>query len=188
VEKLHDHYKQVKDRYDEFLRYLLSQGILPARDTGVGYWGVTPLPELFDLFSRIRLKDCKSFMDLGSGDGRVVLLASLFGVHAHGIEYDPWLVNSSIFIRRRLNLPSFANVKIREDNFMNHDLSKFDVVYTSPDKPFHRHGFEQKLLRELTGRLVVHGWEFHPNTLYKEEQHIIGGEKFTVYSKQPEAP
>jgi hypothetical protein len=173
----------LKERYDDFHRYLLTNGILPARDTGIGYWGITPLPELFELFKQIDLGSYKSMLDLGSGDGRVVLLASLFGIEAHGIEYDPWLVNTSLFIRRRLNMAQFARTKIREDNFMHRDLSCYGLVFCSPDKPFHRNGFENKLLRELSGDLIVHGWEFHPQHLQKKAEHLLNGEKFCVYHR-----
>jgi hypothetical protein len=178
-----EHFTKIKERYDDFLSYLLNNGLLPARDTNIGYWGVTSLPELYELFDRIKLGGYRRFIDLGSGDGRVVLTASLFGLEAHGIEFDPWLVNTALHIRRKLDLPHFSKTSFREDNFMNHDLTQFDIAYTSPDKPFFRHGFEQKLMRELRGPLIVHGWEFHPQDLKKAEEHIINGEKFVLYRR-----
>jgi hypothetical protein len=178
-----EHFNRIKTRYDDFVRFLLWNNILPARDTGIGYWGTTPLLELRELFTRLSPQGYKRMIDLGSGDGRVVLLASLFGIEAHGIEFDPWLVNSSLFIRRKLDLPSFEQTKFREGNFMHHDISGYDLVYTSPDKPFNRNSFEDKLLRELSGDLIVHGWEFHPTSLKEKETHIINGEKFVIYSR-----
>ena len=178
-----EHFQKIKEKYDDFHRFLLANGRLPARDTKIGYWGVTPLSELYELFKRINLGQYKNFIDIGSGDGRVVLLASLFGIEAHGIEFDPWLANTSLFIRRRLDLPHFTNTKLLQDNFMEHNLSRYSLIFTHPDKPFYRDGFEAKLLKELNGQLIVHGWEFHPLHLKRKEEHVINGEKFIVYTR-----
>jgi len=173
-------FKKLKEKYDSFQNHLLNNGKLLAKDTVIGYWGVTPLEEAFELFNVLNLQQYKNFMDLGCGDGRIVLLASLFGVEAHGIEFDRDLVHSSLLIKN--SLPGFAG-KILHDNFMDYGLEEYEIIYISPDKPFHRKGLELKLLREMQGRLVVHGWEFHPQQLKKEEEHVIGGEKFTVYTR-----
>ena len=175
------HYAKIKERYDAFQRHLLANGKFLARDTGIGYWGVTPLPELFEFFKRFNLGQHRRFIDLGSGDGRVVLLASVFGLQAHGIEYDQWLSNTSLVMRRKISLPHFEQTKLLHGDFMSLDLSQYDVLFTHPDKPFFRDSFESKLAKELRGRLIVHGWEFHPLHLSKSEEHIINGEKFCVF-------
>lgn len=171
----------IHNEYDELLTHFLKKGILPARDTGVGYWGITPTRDLFEFFNRINIGEHKSIIDIGSGDGRVVLLASLFGLKAHGIEYDKWLINVSNYMMKKLALPHFKNVKIVKDDFHNYNLSEYDIIYCSPDKPFHR-GLENKLLRELNGKLIVHGWEFLPTKLRKVDEHIINGEKFSIFA------
>ncbi len=176
-------FSTINRKYDDFHRHLLKHGKLPQKDTGIGYWGVTPLPEAYELFRRMDLGNLGKFIDLGSGDGRIVLLASLFGIESHGIEFDPGLVNTSLVIRRLLNLSSFSRTRIIEGDFMNHDISGFGVVFTSPDKPFHRDGLGEKISSELAGKLIVHGWEFQPQNLTKEEEHVINGEKFCIYSK-----
>jgi len=178
-----EEFQIINENYIKFHKHLLKKGKLPQKDTGIGYWGVTPLEETYELFKRINLTRYKSFIDLGSGDGRIVLLASLFEILSHGIEYDPGLVNTSLFIRRKMNLPHFSKTKIIENDFMETDLSQYGLIFSSPDKPFYREGFEEKLLREMKGELIVHGWEFHPRNLKKKEEHVINGEKFCVYSK-----
>jgi hypothetical protein len=179
-----EHFIKIKQKYDSFHRFLLKNGMLPHKDTPLGFWGVTPVQELYEFFKAAELHRHQKFIDLGSGDGRAVLVASLFGVEAHGLEADPWLVNVSLHIRRELGLPHFATTKFLEDNFMEYNLRGYDAVYISPDKPFHRDGFEAKLLNELNvnGRLFVHGWEFQPSFLKKQGEHIINGEKFSVYT------
>jgi hypothetical protein len=180
---MHEHYLKVKEKYDEWQTYLLKKGQLLAKDTGIGYWGVTPLPETFELFSRINLEKFGSMLDMGSGDGRIVLLASLFGIDSHGIEFDEWLINSSLHIKNKLALPHFEKAKFTHDDYMNHDLSKYGLLYLNPDRPFFRNGLEPKLMNEMSGKLLVHGWEFHPEHLKKEDEHVINGEKFILYGK-----
>lgn len=177
-----EHIEKVKQMYQTFEKYLLKKGIFLARDTGIGYWGVTHVQDLHDLFTQIELHKHQHFLDLGSGDGRAVLMASLFGVKATGVEADDWLINCALDIKRKLDLPHFANVQFLKDDFMKMDLSKYDIMYINPDKPFHR-GLEQKFNRDLKGKLVVHGYEFLPTTLQKEKEMIINGEKFSVFRK-----
>lgn len=175
------HYENIKKAYDDFEKFLLKNGQLVSKDTGIGFWGVTNLGDLLTLFQKIKLGTHLSFVDLGSGDGRVVLLASLFGVKATGIEFDPWLVNNSLDIKNKLDIPHFKNVDILKKDFNEHDISEYDVVYVSPDQPFHR-GLESKLKKELNGKLIVQGHEFHPASLKKEDEFDINGEKFTLYT------
>ncbi len=93
-----EHFKIIKQKYDDYQNHLLKKGKLLLKDTGVGYWGITPLQETYELFKRINLGSYKNFIDLGSGDGRIVFLASLFNISAKGIEFDAPLVNSSLII------------------------------------------------------------------------------------------
>ena len=174
------HYDTLKKTYDDFERFLLKNGQLTSKDTGIGFWGVTPLKDLTILFQNMKLKDHKHLLDLGSGDGRVVFLASLFGVKATGIEFDPWLTNVALDVKNKLEIPHFENVSFLKQDFNDHDISKYDVVYVSPDQPFHR-GLESKLKKELNGKLIVHGHEFLPSSLKKENDFLIDGERFTIY-------
>jgi hypothetical protein len=178
-----NHYNAIKTKYDEYQTHLLKNGRLPARDTGIGFWGATPVEETYELFKRIGMHRYRNFLDLGSGDGRIVLLASLFDIQAKGIEFDSELIRIATDIRRNLDIPHFSKTKFLMDDFMNHSLSPYDIIFISPDRPFHRNGMEAKIADELSGKLIVHGWEFHPTSLKKEEEHIINGEKYAIYCK-----
>ncbi len=182
IQTTKEHIEKVKQMYQTFEKYLLQNGIFLARDTGIGYWGVTHVDDLHEVFKQIELHKHQNFLDLGSGDGRAVLMASLFGVKATGVEADDWLINCALDIKRKLDLPNFANVQFLKDDFMKMDLSKYDILYINPDKPFHR-GLEQKLGRDLKGKLVVHGYEFLPTALEKEKEMTINGEKFSVFRR-----
>ncbi len=176
------HFDNLKKTYDEFENFLLKNGQLIAKDTGIGFWGVTPLKDVFELFKKVKLNEHSTFVDLGSGDGRVVLLASIFGLKATGIEADSWLVNVSLDIKNKLDIPNLDNVTILRKDFNEHSISNHDIVYVSPDKPFHR-GLESKLQRELDGMLIVHGHEFLPSGFNKVNEFLIDGERFTIYNK-----
>ncbi len=177
-----ENFKTLHVYYKEFENYLLKNGILLAKDTGVGYWGVTHLPAAYSLFQKLELQKCKKFLDLGSGDGRIAFLASLFAKEVHGIEFDQWLHESAVHIQSEIDLFPVKNVQLYNKDFRQHSIADYDVVFVSPDKPFHRDGFNQKIVRELQGKLIVHGWEFSPEGLRLEKEEIIDGEKFRVYS------
>lgn len=75
--------------------------------------------------SRLNLNPKQSsVIDLGSGDGRLVLTASKLGYNATGIELNPWLVYWSRLKSKMERLPATF---IRGDLF-NVPLYKYDVV------------------------------------------------------------
>jgi len=65
-------------------------------------------------------------VDLGSGDGRIVLEAARNGFHSSGVELNPWLVLYSKFQARRQGLSSHASFH-RQDIWKT-NLSKYDNV------------------------------------------------------------
>lgn len=48
--------------------------------------------DLKKLFKYLRLDKNSHFVDLGAGDGRVLVMASSFGAHVDGVELNPFLV------------------------------------------------------------------------------------------------
>ena len=169
---------QIKREYDDFDRSLLQQGRLPMRDTGIGFWNASLSSEIFELFSKLKLQKYNHFLDLGSGDGRVVMIASLF-TEATGIEIDRELLNKSLEMQRMLDL---KNVRFVHKNFMEHNISEHDMVFISPDKPMYR-GLEEKLLDELNGHLLVYGHHFHPTLLQKKKEFHLDTNYAALYTK-----
>jgi hypothetical protein len=88
-------FNQIKKEYDDFYRRLLRSGKLPMRSTEKGFWNASISDEVYETFKRIGLQKFKSFLDIGSGDGKVVLIASLFCRTAEGIEIDNFLHNKA---------------------------------------------------------------------------------------------
>ena len=174
-------YNQIKNVYDEFYKFLLvKHGMYPVKDTGIGYWGVSVSSEIFTLFQKIQLQNFSHMADLGSGDGKVVMIGSLF-THATGVEHDPWLFNVSEDIKGKLfNIPHINRASFINGNFMDHDLSKYDILFLNPDKV--DRAFDRKLSGEFNGKVIVYGSLNHPSDLKKETSFDIDGTKITVYS------
>lgn len=177
---MEEKFNEINEEYSKDMKEMLIKGELPLKDTGIGFWGGSVLTEVFELFKRLNLSEKRSLVDLGSGDGRVVLAASLFGVNATGVEIDEELHNKAREKQFRLGIP---NAVFYNDDFLDHGLSAYDYLYCSPDKPISRE-LESKLHKEMAGKLIVQGHHFHPQNLNKEKSYTINGTLFTVYGKR----
>ncbi|MBS3128131.1 class I SAM-dependent methyltransferase [Candidatus Woesearchaeota archaeon] len=167
----------LKEAYHAYYQSLFKTGKLPLRSTQVGFWGPAVHDEIWDLFiGYLNLYQTKSFLDLGSGDGKVVLLASLF-TKAHGIEYDEQLHHVAQHMANHFKLPA----TFIQGDYMHHNLSTYDLIFLHPDK--HDLALEKKFLKELNGKLVVYGYEFHPQSLKKIRSFRIGGTPVAIYTR-----
>ena len=68
----------------------------------------------------------RKLVDIGSGDGRIVLEAAKAGYAAHGVELNPWLVLYSKYRARRLGLSATATFS-RADLWKS-DMGNYDNV------------------------------------------------------------
>jgi hypothetical protein len=171
---------QIKKEYGDFYTGLLRQGRLPFRSTTKGFWGGVIADEVYEAFKKIGLHRHRSFIDLGSGDGKVVLTAALFCNRAVGIEVDNELYKKSLEMQNRLRIP---NAMFLNNDFYDQSIAGYDFVFVYPDEPMHR-GLEKKLLNELTGKLLHYGHHFHPQNLKAEDKFLVNGNLFTVYSNR----
>src|SRR3989338_6809376 len=119
--KMPPNFELIQEEYYNFNKSLLKQGRLPLKETEKGFWGISACEEVYELFKKLELSKYKNFLDLGSGDGRVVLIASLFVKNSAGIEYDKELYNISLKIKEKL--------KIKNANFINGDYLEHDFGY-----------------------------------------------------------
>jgi len=173
-----DEFNSIKDEYKNYYTSFIKQGKLPMKDTIVGFWGAAPTDEVFEAFKKLKLDKFSIFLDLGSGDGKITLIASLFCKKATGVEFDPMLVGKSVEMKEKLNLKA----KFIHNDFHNYNISKHDVVFLNPDQPLHR-GIEDKLLKELKGQLILFGNHFHPKNLKKKQSIMINGTLVSLYTK-----
>jgi hypothetical protein len=173
MKKLND----IKNTYNQFRISLLEKGKLPMRATNAGFWGTSIIDEIYSLFSRIQLSRYPNFIDLGSGDGRVTLTASLF-TDATGIELDLPLYNKSLEISERLGL----DAEFIHKDYMEHDISKYSILFNYPDKPFY-FGLRDKLKKELKGKLLLYGRIIDDHWLKRLSSFRVNGTLVGIYSK-----
>ena len=170
-------FSQIKKEYDEFYKSLLSRGRLPMWSTEKGFWNAASSDEVYEAFRKIKLSNFKNFLDIGSGDGKVVLIASLFCKNAEGVEIDDFLHHKAIQMQAKFGI---RNAEFHNKDFFEHDLSKYDVLFSAPDAPMER-GLENKLIKEMKGRLIHFGHHFHPKNLKKKENFLVNGNLVTLY-------
>jgi len=94
-------------------------------------WVPTPYKTIRKMLKLAGVKPGDLVYDLGSGDGKIAMIASLF-TKAAGIEFDEELVKVSNQMKKKLNL----DVKFIQGDFMQSDISKYDVIFINPDKEF----------------------------------------------------
>ncbi len=164
-------FKRIKAHYDERDRQGLLHGTLPMRDTTHGFWGTTNMNDAYTFFSRIRLERFTGFVDLGCGDGRVVLIASLF-TDATGIEGDGELYGKGKEAMEELGLwkggkggekgseggdgpDGIHAATLKNKDYYGEDLSRYDIIFMFPDNRYDA-VMVGKLLSEFTGHLFVY--------------------------------
>ncbi|WP_103076978.1 methyltransferase domain-containing protein [Petrotoga mexicana] len=110
-------------------------------------------------------------VDLGSGDGRVVIAFAEKGAQAHGFEINPFLVLISRINIRRAGLKGKAFIHWK--NFWKADLSKFDII-TVFQVDFAMNELENKLKKELKpgSKVISNQWTF-PNWKYSKYENGI---------------
>lgn len=106
-----------------------------------------------------RLKAGEKMVDLGSGDGRIVIMAARkYDADATGIEYDIDLVRQSDEAIRKLGLT--AKARIIHGDIMQQDYSSYDLltIYLLPESNLLVRPILEKQLKKGT-RVVCHDFE-----------------------------
>jgi protein-L-isoaspartate O-methyltransferase len=173
-----ERYKAIKEEYDNFYKALLRRGKLPLRSTELGFWNSAISDEVYRAFKILKLQNFKSFIDLGSGDGKIALIAALFCKMAEGVEIDEELHSKALKVQNKLQI---KNALFHNHDFFDHNISPYDIVFINPDAPMER-GVEKKLLQELKGKLIVWGHHFHPTQFKERESFLVENTKVTLYS------
>lgn len=97
----------------------------PGKDV---QWVPTPLPLVEKMLDMAQLTPQDTLVDLGSGDGVLVIAAAKRGIKAWGIEYDRGLVD---FAKRKAREAGVANaVKFVRGDIFKTDFSSATVVTT----------------------------------------------------------
>jgi len=119
------------------------------------------------------IKKGETVYDLGSGDGRLLFLASRLGATAVGLEINPYLVLLSNI--KAFFSPQRKTVRTYWKNFWRADFRKADVVFVYL-LPWRMKQLETKLLEEMKpGSRVVSNSFIFPNIpcTKKDEAHHV---------------
>ena len=82
---------------------------------GKHFWNASIAGEVYEAFKKIKLNKFKNFLDIGSGDGKVVMIASLFCKNAEGIEIDKSLHNKSVQIKNKFKIKILKGYTVQFD-------------------------------------------------------------------------
>jgi SAM-dependent methyltransferase len=148
----------------------------------------TPYPIVFQMLKLAKLEPGELHYDLGSGDGRLVLIAARdFKARSVGYELDPALVASS---RRQIKELGLAdNASIVEADLFTADFTKPDLitVYLLPRALTMLRPLLEKQMkpgsRVVSHDFAVPGWE-PSETVTSEEEADIDGLYHTIYLYQ----
>lgn len=192
MKKINFAFDKIRREYNKFYNSFLMEGRFFMRKTEVGYWGTTNTDGLFEFFNnekmKTRLKSCRGFLDLGSGDGVVCMIASLFvgkGCKIVGVEYDKELVEKSNKFKKLFNKKGFTvdNINFKQNDYMAEDLSKYDILFINPDQ--HLKEIEWKIQKEFkakNGIIIITRNMFQPvNLILKDSFKTKDGFVFDVF-------
>lgn len=106
-----------------------------------------------------RIQEGEKILDIGSGDGRIVVACAQKGAFAYGCEINPLLVAISRLIIRIKGLQK--NATIEQKDLYKMDFGEYDVIMTYC-LPKTLSDLEEKLYRELRpgGRIVCNTFRF----------------------------
>jgi protein-L-isoaspartate O-methyltransferase len=115
------------------------------------------------------LKSGEKMFDLGSGDGRIVIMAAKkFGADATGIEIDEALYKQSSAEIKRQNLSNSARIIHGDVTQQDYSSANLLTVYLLPNSNTKIRPMLEKQLKKGT-RVVAHDFEFSGWTPEKTE-------------------
>ena len=126
-------------------------------------WVPSKKGDLELLFNSLKLRRRAKFIDLGCGDGRVLVAAARQGYNAYGYELNPLLA-----LIAKLRLRKYPQARVKLGNYWQADIKKADVVFVFSAQPY-LHRLQQKCQAELKpGALaVLYGFSFGGQKIYK---------------------
>lgn len=165
-------------RRPALLVIFLVGALLPAQQEGEKLAPYYPTPETIveRMLQLAELKPGEKMFDLGSGDGRIVIMAAQkFGANATGVEIDKDLWKQSMDRIKALGLEKRARIILGD--IMRQDYSSADVVtvYLLPSSNDKIRPMLEKQLRK-GARIVAHDFEFSGWTPVKVEHIDDDGE------------
>ena len=117
------------------------------------------------------IKKGEKVLDLGSGDGRIVIAMAKKGAEAHGFEINPFLVLISRLKIKKQGLKGKAF--IHWGSFWKKDFSKYDVIILFQFSTIMKR-LEKKLKKDLKKgtRVISYYWKFPTWKIINRNEHI----------------
>jgi hypothetical protein len=117
-------------------------------------------------FAKANPKD--TIIDLGSGDGRIIITAASQGIKAIGYENNPFLVRQSRQQIKDKNLSHLAQIKLQ--SFWQADFNSATII-TLYLLPCYMNRLQKILEKKLTRpiKLISHDYQF-PNKKYTQKK------------------
>ncbi len=126
------------------------------------------MTHLETMIKTLQIKKGEKAVDIGAGDGRVVIALARAGADAHGFEINPLLVLWGKYNITRAGLRGKAHMHLQ--NFITADFSTFDIFTTYLTK-YGMANVEKKLQKEAkkSARIAA---DFFPLPTWKASKHI----------------
>jgi len=120
------------------------------------------------LFSALNLKKGSVVVDLGSGDGKVLLAASKAGMKTVGYELNPFL-----FLISKIRLRKYPKSNVIWGNYWSADLSKADLVFVFSATPFMQKLYDKFKYQLKSGAFVAsYAFSFEGIKIHKKIEPI----------------
>ena len=164
---LYEKFKIIESYFKKLDEKVREEHVKLHFDTSFGIWGPSSMLDAFEILMRMKLDERKGFVDLGSGDGRIVLIAALF-TDAKGIEGDWKLHEAAELAKSTLiaEVPELARASFTCGDYTQEDLAAYEVLFTFCDHKWDA-SFEQRLERDCKGVLLSYNRIFLPERLSK---------------------
>ena len=139
------------------------------------FWGAiyvsTTEEKVKQMISILDLKGKQKAVDLGSGDGRLVIALAKAGIVAYGYEINPFLV--SIANKNIKNAGVEGKAFVYHKNLWKENLGEFDVVVIYPMAHMMKK-LEKKLEKELKpGAQVVSNYFTFPKWQHAKKENNV---------------
>jgi len=159
---------------------LLALVALAPQKTPDIHFVPTPSDVIDAMLKLARVTPVDVVVDLGSGDGRIVIAAAeKFGARAIGVELDPQLVKAANDRARKRGVA--GKVTFLQGDLFTADISQATVVTLYLSGSINRR-LAPKLMRELKpgARIVSHRFDMYD---WRPDQHIkVGGKDVYLWT------
>ena len=150
-----------------FIGYFFLYGLFPFAFKGA-IFVPTPRDRIDRMIELAELKPGEKAVDLGSGDGRLLLALAKKGIECHGFEINPILAAESQRAIKKAGLENLAFVHL--ENLWDQSLADYNAAFIYPMGHMLL-DLEQKLAREMPkgSRAVLYAFSF-PNILPERKE------------------